>query len=565
MNLLKNKMGMRVLTLALCAALGGSVLAVKAESVAGETVVQEAVQDENMSESREIDHPAQEEAEPDGQTETGEATEEPTAQPTDEPMAEPSNEPTTEPTDEPTAEPTEQPTTEPTAQPTTEPTAEPMPEGAYKITVVSPAKWQKDKATAKINIVDVNGTGWANIRIVVATENGWQTVVDGDDQSAGYAVELRENATIHVSITDRAGNVQAKSEAISCFDSTPPTVKAGVSGEVICIEATDSISGVAAVYVNGHKLKYSGTTLDANIRAYADGRQQIAIYAVDLAGNVSQKVLTGTSASVDLAFAFGGLCLLAFTFIFPLYWIVTGSFKLQTATVQLPPQWFPAEPTAANYVKLFKNPAGLWLWNSVFQAAMATLLTCFTASLAGYALAKKRFTGAKFIFALFVCAMALPKQVVMVPLVRIMAAIGLYNTSWAVIFPTVGWPFGVFLMKQFSETLPSELLEAARIDGAGELRTFWDIVLPIVKPGVGALAIFTFVNTWNDYFMQLIMLKSSDAITVSLGIARLQSEFATNYGLMMAGATLGAVPIVAVFICFQKYFTQGITMGAVKG
>ena len=310
MNLLKNKMGMRVLTLALCAALGGSVLAVKAESVAGETVVQEAVQDENMSESREIAHPAQEAEEPDRQTETGEATEESTAQPTDEPTAEPSNEPTTEPTDEPTAEPTEQPTTEPTDEPTaeptakpsieptteptqqpaTEPTAEPVPEGAYKITVVSPAKWQKDKATAKINIVDVNGTGWANIRIVVATENGWQTVVDGDDQSAGYAVELRENATIHVSITDRAGNVQAKSEAISCFDSTPPTVKAGVSGEVICIEATDSISGVAAVYVNGHKLKYSGTTLDANIREYADGRQQIAIYAVDLAGNVSQKV-----------------------------------------------------------------------------------------------------------------------------------------------------------------------------------------------------------------------------------------------------------------------------------
>ena len=314
MNLLKNKMGMRVLTLALCAVLGGSVLAVKAESVAGETVVQEAVQDENMSESRDADHPVQEAEEPDRQTETGEATEESTAQPTDEPTAEPSNEPTTEPTDEPTAEPTEQPTTKPTEQPTTEPTAqptdeptaeptteptqqpateptaEPVPEGAYKITVVSPAKWQKDRATAKINIVDVNGTGWANIRIVVATENGWQTVVDGDDQSTGYAVELRENATIHVSITDRAGNVQAKSETISCFDSTPPTVKAGVSGEVICIEATDSISGVAAVYVNGHKLKYSGTTLDANIREYADGRQQIAIYAVDLAGNVSQKV-----------------------------------------------------------------------------------------------------------------------------------------------------------------------------------------------------------------------------------------------------------------------------------
>ena len=174
MILLKNKMGMRVLTLALCAALGGSVLAVKAESVAGETVVQEAVQDENMSENREIDHPAQGEAEPDGQTETGEATEEstdeptaepsnePTTEPTDEPTAEPTEQPTTEPTEQPTTEPTAQPTTEPTAepsaeptteptqQPTTEPTAEPMPEGAYKITVVSPAKWQKDKAAAKI-------------------------------------------------------------------------------------------------------------------------------------------------------------------------------------------------------------------------------------------------------------------------------------------------------------------------------------------------------------------------------------------------------------------------------
>lgn len=259
------------------------------------------------------------------------------------------------------------------------------------------------------------------------------------------------------------------------------------------------------------------------------------------------------------------LVLLAFTFIFPLYWILTGSFKMQSATVQLPPQWFPVEPTLANYVKLFKNPAGAWMWNSVFQAVMATLLTCVTASLAGYALAKKKFVGSTLLFALFVCAMALPKQVVMVPLVRIMASIGLYDTSWAVIFPIVGWPFGVFLMKQFSETLPKELLEASRIDGAGELRTFWSVVLPIIKPGVGALAIFTFVNTWNDYFMQLIMLKSSASITIALGVARLQSEFATNYGLMMAGATLGAVPIILVFICFQKYFTQGITMGAVKG
>jgi len=259
------------------------------------------------------------------------------------------------------------------------------------------------------------------------------------------------------------------------------------------------------------------------------------------------------------------LIVIAFTFIFPLYWIISGSFKLQTVTVQLPPQWFPHEPTVENYIRLFNNPAGKWLFNSVFQAGMATFLTCISASLAGYALAKKRFAGAKFIFAIFIASMALPKQVIMVPLVRIMASIGLYNTQWAVILPLVGWPFGVFLMKQFSQSLPTELLEAARIDGSGEARTFLSIVLPIVKPGVGALAIFTFVNTWNDYFMQLIMLKSKEVLTVSLGIARLQSEFATNYGLIMAGATLGAVPILMVFIIFQKYFTQGITMGAVKG
>ena len=139
------------------------------------------------------------------------------------------------------------------------------------------------------------------------------------------------------------------------------------------------------------------------------------------------------------------------------------------------------------------------------------------------------------------------------------------DTLWAVILPTVGWPFGVFLMKQFSETIPNEILEAARMDGAGELRTFLTVVCPIIKPGFGALAIFTFINTWNDYFLQLIMLPSRTNLTISLGIATLQAEFATNYGLMMAGAALGAVPIVAIFLIFQKFFTQGITMGAVKG
>ena len=123
----------------------------------------------------------------------------------------------------------------------------------------------------------------------------------------------------------------------------------------------------------------------------------------------------------------------------------------------------------------------------------------------------------------------------------------------------------MFLIKQFAESIPSEILEAARIDGASELKTFNWIVFPMIKPGVGALAIFTFINSWNDYFMQLIMLSSTKNLTISLGIAKMQAENSTDFGLIMAGAAFAAVPIIIVFLIFQKYFTKGITMGAVKG
>ena len=259
------------------------------------------------------------------------------------------------------------------------------------------------------------------------------------------------------------------------------------------------------------------------------------------------------------------LALLAVFFIFPLYWILTGSLKDAITINAQKPQWFPLEPTLDNYVRLFKQPAIQWLLNTIIIAVAAMLLTCITAALAGYALAKKRFYGQTILFSLLVCAMALPKQVIVIPLLQEMSALGLNNNLLAVILPTVGWPFGIFLMKQFSETIPTEMLEAARIDGASEVRTFVSIVFPMVKPGVGALAIFTFVNTWNDYFLQLIMLQRREVLTISTGIARLQGEVSSDFGLIMAGAALAAIPIVAVFLMFQKYFTQGITMGAVKG
>ena len=274
------------------------------------------------------------------------------------------------------------------------------------------------------------------------------------------------------------------------------------------------------------------------------------------------------------------LILLAILFVFPLYWIVTGAFKTNAAINAPQPDWFPKEWVLDNFVKLFTKrktdhifgffgPAGpaaiRWLVNTVFMAVMAMVLTCVTATMAGYALAKKRFTGSKILFTLIVCAMALPKQVILIPLIREMSTLKLVDNIWAVILPTVGWPFGVFLMKQFAESVPGEMLEAARIDGASEARTFTQIVTPLVKPGIGALAIFTFINSWNDYFMQLIMLSSNDNLTISLGIAKVQAENATDFGMIMAGAALAAVPILIVFIAFQKYFTQGIALGAVKG
>ena len=292
--------------------------------------------------------------------------------------------------------------------------------------------------------------------------------------------------------------------------------------------------------------------------------------------------------------------IIAIMFAFPLYWIITGAFKTGAEINATEPVWFPSEWDLGNFQRLMTKrsaplfnveipalyitvgkyivtlggveiigptvPAAIrWLINTVFMSVASMLITCLTAAMAGYVLAKKRFFGKALIFTLVVCAMALPKQVILIPLVREMNMLHLYDKIWAVIFPIVGWPFGVFLLKQFAEGIPTEMVEACRIDGASEWRTFTDVMFPMIKPGVGACAIFTFINSWNDYFMQLIMLTTNSNLTISLGIATMQGESSTDYGLLMAGAALASVPIIIVFLIFQKYFTKGITMGAVKG
>ena len=276
------------------------------------------------------------------------------------------------------------------------------------------------------------------------------------------------------------------------------------------------------------------------------------------------------------------IIIIGILFTFPLYWIITGAFKTGREINATVPVWIPSQWILDNFARLMDKrsaplftifgldgptvPAAIrWLVNTVFMSVASMLLTCITSAMAGYVLAKKRFVGRTLIFTLVVCAMALPKQVILIPLLREMSALGLYDSLWAAIFPIVGWPFGVFLVKQFAEGIPTEMVEACRIDGASEWRTFTDVMFPMIKPGVGACAIFTFINSWNDYFMQLIMLTSNKNLTISLGIATMQGESSTDYGLLMAGAALASLPIIIVFLIFQKYFTKGITMGAVKG
>ena len=216
---------------------------------------------------------------------------------------------------------------------------------------------------------------------------------------------------------------------------------------------------------------------------------------------VKKTDLSGTSTAYK-AVAVVILILLVIFFLFPLYWIVTGSFKDVIEINSRVPIWFPQNPTVDNYARLFENPAFLWLFNIVFISAMAMLLTCITAALAGYALGKKRFYGRAILFTIIICAMALPKQVIVIPLAQEMKLLHLSDT---------------------------------------------------------------FVNTWNDYFLQLVMLTSKEKWTLPLAIANLQGEMSSDFGLIMAGAALAAIPIIVVFIAFQKYFTQGIAMGAVKG
>lgn len=252
----------------------------------------------------------------------------------------------------------------------------------------------------------------------------------------------------------------------------------------------------------------------------------------------------------------------------PLYWMITGSFKIQSDTMKVPPEIFPENPTLQNYHNLLFGgmPAFKWLFNSIFIASAIALGGVLTSGMAGYGFAKKQFPGRQWLFWLMLITMTMPLQIRLVPLFVMVRNLGWSNTHLGVIFPYLAYPFGVFLVRQFAHTIPNDLLDAAKVDGASELGTFFKIVVPLLKPALAAVAIFAFVAGWNEYMWQLIVLSRNEMLTLPLGVARLVTS-ASGYdlGLAMAGATFAFLPMLLIFMLFQRHFVEGITMGSVKG
>lgn len=251
--------------------------------------------------------------------------------------------------------------------------------------------------------------------------------------------------------------------------------------------------------------------------------------------------------------------------LFPLYWLFTSSLKNSSDVVKMPPDWFPKAPTFSNYIDVFKNqPALRWTFNSIFVSLVTTIAVVIVSSLAAYAFSKLEFKGKDIIFLFFISSLMVPKEVMIVPLFRITQNFNMVNKLSGMIWPNIATAFGVFMLKGFFDTIHDSLREAAIIDGANEFQIFYKIMLPMIKPGIGALFILNFVQVWNDYLWQLVVGQEKGAKTLMVGIATLMQDLNPNFAYKMAGATVAAIPMLLIFMFFQQYFTRGITIGAIK-
>ncbi len=262
----------------------------------------------------------------------------------------------------------------------------------------------------------------------------------------------------------------------------------------------------------------------------------------------------------------GALLLLAVLSLAPLLWMASVSFMPRGEASQFPPPLLPSTATLEGYRALFAS-AGMArnFANSLLVAVAITALSVLLNTMAGYAFAKLRFAGRERIFQLLLAALVVPAQVAMLPLFLLMKQLGLVNTYWGVIVPAMASVFGIFLVRQYARGIPDALIEAARIDGASELRIFFQIVLPLLRPVLVTLAVFSFMAAWNDFMWPLIVLTDQERYTLPVALAALSREHIMDVELMMAGAVVTVLPVLVLFLLLQRYYLQGLLLGSVKG
>ena len=250
----------------------------------------------------------------------------------------------------------------------------------------------------------------------------------------------------------------------------------------------------------------------------------------------------------------------------PLLWMFSVSLMQPGEASHFPPPLWPSHATWDNYRELFlRGGMGRYLFNSLVIATATTALSLLLNTLAGYAFAKLRFAGRESVFRALLAAVVIPAQVAMMPLFLLLKQMHLINTYAGAIVPGMAGVFGIFLVRQYARSIPDELLEAARIDGAGEFRIFFQIVLPALKPILVTLAIFSFLGAWNDFMWPLIVLSDDQLHTLPVALASLSREHVQDNELMMAGSVVTVLPVLVLFLALQRYYLQGLMAGSVKG
>ncbi len=259
------------------------------------------------------------------------------------------------------------------------------------------------------------------------------------------------------------------------------------------------------------------------------------------------------------------LIILAVLFMIPVVWIVICALKSKTELVAWPPLLLPMKITFENFTNaLNRGNFGLYFLNSAYSATVATLITLVINCMAGYAFAKFKFKGSNFLFLAFLGTLMIPLEVIMISLFQMLKIFKMYNSLWGIIIPPAATPTGVFLMRQYLMSVPDELLEAARIDGASETHIFVRIILPIAKPVLAVLTIFSFMWRWNDFLWPLLVINNPKLYTVQLAIANFSGQYSVDWSSLLAMAVLTMIPVLIIFLIFQKQFVRGMVVSGMK-